>query len=200
MAVHGSLAPTLGLSRALRAPVFAVLTAGLTGAGHVLAHGSTPSPGVLALVAGGCGVGRLLLGNLPQSFARLGALMVGGQAIGHLLMSGDAPTEGVLETIPAAMTSNHHGGLVLPSGGDQAAVSPAMLAAHALVALALSWWLHRGETLTDALARRLSRRLPHRPTQTLGVLRVAVVYREPPVLPSRFALAPAPGRAPPTVA
>lgn len=199
-AVHGSLGPTLGLSRALRAPVFAVLTAGLTAAGHVLAHGSPPSPGVLALVAGGCGVGRLLLGNAPRSFVRMGALMVGGQTIGHQLMSGDAPTHGVLQTVPASMTGHHHGGLILPSGGDEAAVSPAMLAAHALVALVLSWWLHRGESLADALARRLSRRLPHRPTPTLGVLWVAAAYREPLVLASRFTLAPAAGRAPPAFA
>ncbi len=140
---------------------------------------------------------RLVIASRTRALAPVAALMVVGQVAGHVALSLSAGTSAAVD---AATTGAHHHTPAIPGAvSGELHLSPAMILAHALAALALAWWLHRGEALSAALARRLAHCLSE-PSVTYAVAcRPWCRPLAPAVLRSRYVLTPAPGRAPPSV-
>lgn len=185
------LGATLRLSDVLRLPTFAAIATGLAVAGHVLAHGCSPSLGSVAVLAGGATLGRMALGRRTARLAPLVLLTLASQLVGHLVLAaaGDA----------GLSTGHQHAG-TLPAVTGDADPSVGMVVAHTLAALICAWWLHLGEARAAALAHRLAHSLPLRlPTVKLAH-RAGPAEHAPRVLASRFVRAPCLGRAPPAVA
>lgn len=183
------------LSLGLRVPAFALITTGVTIGGHVAAHGSPPSAIVTLGLVAASAAARFVLGVRTRSFAPIAALMTVGQLAGHTVLAAAEST-----TIGPAVVASGHQHAPLIGAAAPLQMSAVMLLAHVVVALALAWWLFRGEALSDALGRRLAQRLglpttPRLETSSTWSPHGFGAFR---VVPSRFLLAPAPGRAPPT--
>ncbi len=183
------------LSLGLRVPAFALITTGVTIGGHVAAHGGPPSAVVTVGLIAASAAGRVAIGRRTHSFLPMAALMTIGQLAGHtVLAAAESTTSG-----PDVVASGHQH---VPAIGaaEPLHMSSAMMLAHVVVALALAWWLFRGEALSDALGSRLAQRLvvPTTPRLETGATWAPHGFGAFRVAPSRFILAPAPGRAPPT--
>lgn len=183
------------LSVGLQVPAFALITTGVTIGGHVVAHGSPPSSLVTLGIIAVSAAGRLAIGHRAPSFLPMAALMTIGQVIGHSVL---AASESMTPVTHAVTTGHQHAPVVGAAAVPQ--TSPIMTVAHLGVAVALAWWLFRGEALSDALGRRLAQRLviPTTPRLDTGSTWSAHGFGVHTVVPARFILAPAPGRAPPT--
>lgn len=197
-----------------RAAVFALATLVLTVAAHVLGHGDAGRLAWLApllVLAAWC---RQVLVARWRSRSLTTAVVVGLQALGHALLGASthsgAAHSGHGPGVQQLTVLNCGGGsetllVVAPSGTPAGAdplllgMSPGMLAAHTVAALALAWWLHRGEMAAWAragmwLARvRLVSLRPGLPEHAV----VRVFWVEPQRLTARLPVVDAPGRAPP---
>lgn len=183
------------LSLGLRLPAFALITAGVTIGGHVAAHGSPPPVPVTVGLVAACAVGRFAIGTRTRSFVPIAALMTIGQLAGHTVL---AAAESTATVSHAAAAGHRHAPAVDAAG--QLQMSPAMILAHLGVALAMAWWLSRGEALSEALGKRLAQRLvaPIAPLLEIRSPWSPKALGVHGVVTARFLLTPAPGRAPPT--
>lgn len=133
--------------RSLRAAVFAALCVLLAAGGHTLATGTAPPVWVQA--AGFCplfAAGRLL-GARERSLASIGGGTLTSQAGLHLAFGAVRPHPTmVMQGI--RMSSHTH------------ALTPHATAAHVGAALALTWWLRRGEAALWSLLRRAAALVP----------------------------------------
>ncbi|MFF3935888.1 hypothetical protein [Streptomyces phaeofaciens] len=173
--------------RGLRAAVFAAVCVTLAAAGHALATAGTPPPGAvgagfLAVFAAGW-----LLGARERSLPGIGAATLAGQAGLHLLFGAARPRIPTQPQAPSTTpTTTHdphpyahgphpyahlvpaparhpHAHLVTataPHPHPALAMTPHATAAHVLAALAVSWWLRRGEAALWSLLRRAAALLP----------------------------------------
>ncbi|WP_330460769.1 hypothetical protein OIB37_30165 [Streptomyces sp. NBC_00820] len=158
--------------RGLRAAVFAAVCVLLAAAGHGLAMGVMPRPGVdgVAFLAV-FGLGWLL-GGRERSLPGIGAVMLATQGALHAAF--DAARPGAphapvrMNTMRMADTHGHvmHGHAmdamhVTPAGTAHVhALAAHATVAHLLAALIASWWLRRGEAALWGLLRRAGALLP----------------------------------------
>ncbi|MER5429557.1 hypothetical protein [Streptomyces sp. NPDC002588] len=127
--------------RSLRAAVFAVLCVLLAAGGHVLATGMAPP--VWVQVAGGLPVflAGCLLGGRERSLAGIGVGTFAAQGCLHFVFAAARPHSAtVMDGMGMAPSSVH-------------ALTPHATAAHVAAALALTWWLRRGEAALWSLSR-----------------------------------------------
>lgn len=127
--------------RSLRAAVFAALCVLLAAGGHALATGTAPpvwtqAAGAVPVFAAGC-----LLGGRERSLAGIGGGTLATQ--GGLHFAFDAVR-------PHAVTALH--GMRMTHAHAHA-LTPHATAAHVGAAVALTWWLRRGEAALWSLLR-----------------------------------------------
>ncbi|MEV6949278.1 hypothetical protein AB0N07_46720 [Streptomyces sp. NPDC051172] len=137
--------------RSVRAAVFAVLCVLLAVGAHVLAMGDAPP--VWVQVAGGVPVlvAGCVLGGRERSLAGIGGATLAAQAGLHLAFDAVRPHGGMVM----------HGMRMAPHAHAHAhALTPHATAAHVGAALALTWWLRRGEAALWSLLRRASVLVP----------------------------------------
>ncbi|MCQ9178121.1 hypothetical protein KMT30_03505 [Streptomyces sp. IBSBF 2953] len=132
--------------RSLRAAVFAVLCVLLAAGGHALATGVAPAAWVQIVAAAPVFVGACLLGGRERSLVGIGAGTLASQGALHVAFHTARPHSAMLM----------HGMRMSPSSahapGPHALTSHAT-AAHLVAALALTWWLRRGEAALWSLLR-----------------------------------------------
>lgn len=131
------------LAVALRVPAFVTVSLGLGLGTHVAAHGLLPSAGRMLFAA--FAVAALCAGAHRREVSALRLTLTTGavQAGLHVALSG----------APAGHSGAAHGAVpLLPA--------PTMLLAHVLAALAVCWWLRRGEAAVWRAVRRLLPALP----------------------------------------
>lgn len=165
----------------LRAGVFALVAVSLGASAHaIMAHAEVPA---WALLAGGVGAfvpARIAAARGERGFASIAVTMAALQVVLHLLFCfaqqvgqstqpGSDPTAMSGSAMPAGMKMP---GMAGASGFPYLHVSGGMLLAHALAALACSWWLRRGEAAAHALVRSAAFRV-----RGIGI---AVVWVLPP--------------------
>ncbi|MGW3264058.1 hypothetical protein [Streptomyces sp. NPDC001056] len=145
--------------RGLRAAVFAAVCVLLAAAGHGLAMGEMPSPGsdgagFLAVFALGW-----TLGGRERSGRGIGAAMLLTQAGLHVWFDADRTGS------PMAAMPGMTGPAAMRMTAAPAHTTAQAAAAHLLAALAVSWWLRRGEAALWALLRRTAALVPGLPTR-----------------------------------
>jgi len=146
--VAGSGAVTASAAvRGLRAAVFAALCVLLAAGGHALATGMTPAVWVQAVGFVPVFGAGYLLGGRERSLGAIGAATLIAQAGLHLAFDAVRPH--------AAMAMQ---GMSMSS--DAHAVTPHATAVHVAAALALTWWLRRGEAALWSLLRRTAALVP----------------------------------------
>jgi hypothetical protein len=138
--------PSFVVGRVLRVPRFTTATVGLSVLAHLAGGGTPPSPGLVAVLA-------VLVGCARSALARRGlgllgmSLGVGAvQVVVHLVLVSDRGVASAIMPVPE------------PMAGRWASAS--MLAGHVAAALALTWWLRRGEAATYRLIARWWRPAP----------------------------------------
>ncbi|MET7479142.1 hypothetical protein ABZT17_32940 [Streptomyces sp. NPDC005648] len=133
--------------RGLRAAVFAALCVLLAAGGHTLATGMTPA--VWAQAVGFVPVfgAGYLLGGRERSLGAIGAGTLTAQAGLHLTFDAVGPHSAMV--MPGMHMSSH-----------AHAVTPHATAVHVAAALALTWWLRRGEAALWSLLRRTAALVP----------------------------------------
>jgi hypothetical protein len=185
--------------------VFGAVAMLLTLAGHLVGHGDPPAWPALVLVAVGSAALRSVIGRAVRSTVAMFGALLAAQVLGHLTFL-------VLSPVTSGAIVGHHGSILLPtldaSGGPVLGGDTWMWLAHTVAAGLVAVWLFRGESLSEALARRLVamvRRLPRfapvevghgRPSQPEAPMvrgRHTVLFdaprRGPPVRPRTHALA-----------
>ncbi|MFG2577181.1 hypothetical protein [Streptomyces sp. NPDC048481] len=167
--------------RSLRAAVFAVLCVLLAAGGHALATGAAPTAWVQTAAVVPVFASACLLGGRERSLAGIGAAMLATQGALHLAFHTAGPHSGMvahgMRTPPSAAhpltlhapaspaLTSHAPALhaLSPHALSPHALSPHVLAphagtphgtaAHVVAALALTWWLKRGEAALWSLLR-----------------------------------------------
>ncbi|WP_069773447.1 hypothetical protein [Streptomyces sp. LUP30] len=135
--------------RCLRAAVFAALCVLLAAGGHALATGVAPAARVQIVGAVPVFLGACLLGGRERSLVGIGAGTLASQGALHLAFHTARPDSAMLM----------HGMRMSPSSASSAhalgphALTPHAGAAHIVAALALTWWLRRGEAALWSLLR-----------------------------------------------
>jgi len=129
--------PDLAVRAWLRVPVFTAASLALGIVGHLWAGGGPPGPGALTLLVGVVGLISLRLADRERRLPELVLAVALVQAAVHVALLDRSEAAPMLH--PAAMTL-----------------------AHAVAAVALAWWLRRGEAAVWASAARLLRRLTGR--------------------------------------
>ena len=132
--------------RVLRAAVFAALCVLLAAGGHALANGTAPpvwgqAVGFAPLFGAGC-----LLAGRERSLPAIAAGTLTAQGGLHLAFGVLHPHSGMV--MDGMYMSHAH------------AVTPHATAAHVAAALALTWWLRRGEAALWSLLRRAAALVP----------------------------------------
>ncbi|WP_269857570.1 hypothetical protein [Streptomyces sp. RPT161] len=140
--------------RSLRAAVFAALCVTLAAAGHSLACHQAPAMradgvGFVAVFALG-----YLLGGRERSLAGIGSAMGVVQVGLHLLFEAAPMHAGSsMASMPGMSVP---GMAMVPQHGEGGGA----IAAHAVAALAASWWLRRGEAAVWSLLRQVAALVP----------------------------------------
>ncbi|MGW2620250.1 hypothetical protein [Streptomyces sp. NPDC001500] len=147
--------------RSLRAGVFAVLCVLLATGGHALATGVAPAAWVQLVAAAPVFAGAFLLGGRERSLVGIGAGTLASQGALHLAFHTARPHSAMvmqgmrMSSSPAHPLSPHT--LTSHAMTSHAltphAVTPHATAAHIVAALALTWWLRRGEAALWSLLR-----------------------------------------------
>jgi len=143
------------VSMAIRVPVFTLATVTLGVSAHLAAGGSPPGPGVLGILLAAVALASLGLSHREQRLPRVIAGVAAVQLGVHVALLGHDP---------ATMAGSSH------APGQ-------MVAAHAVAALVLAWWLRRGE----AAAWRATTR----------TIRLALADPRPPLIPPAGEVCPA---------
>ena len=145
-------APDVAMAGCLRVPAFTAASLTLGVLGHLWAGGTVPGPGTLLVLVGIVGLIGTRLAHRERRLPELVAAVALVQVAVHVALLDRQASFGV------------H--------------SPTMTLAHAAAAVALAWWLRRGEAAFWAAAVRLLRRLTGAPVAPLPLPSAAL--RPPP--------------------
>ncbi|MEU5637669.1 hypothetical protein ACH47C_30200 [Streptomyces rishiriensis] len=142
--------------RSLRAAVFAVLCVLLAAGGHALATGVAPAAWVQLVGAVPVFAGACLLGGRERSLVGIGAGTLGSQGALHLAFHAVRPHSAMvmpgMRMSPSSVHALGPHALSAHAVGPHA-LTPHATAAHVVAALALTWWLRRGEAALWSLLR-----------------------------------------------